>query len=343
MEFLNINDFIEQSKTTPVVDVRSPSEFLQGHIPGAVNIPLFTDEERAEVGTRYKKINPESAVMHGLEVVGPKMVEYVKQAKKIAKKNNLLVHCWRGGMRSKSLAFLFEVAGIKCSVLTGGYKSFRRHVLESFQMPLNLLVLGGYTGSGKTDILHEINQSGEQIIDLEKLANHKGSAFGSLGMPPQPTNEQFENNLFDCINKLDLNEHIWVEDESECIGKIVLPKAFYLRMFKSQLLVIDMPREMRTQRLLKDYGSFSKEELSNSFLRISKKLGNLVTRICLDSVKRDELNTAINFALKYYDKMYDFSTAETNESRFQRISLDNINAKENAQIILKYVDDYIRL
>ena len=189
---ISIKEFLSSRTNTPIVDVRSPKEYQLAHIPGAINIPLFNDAERAMVGTTYKHEGREKAITQGLELVGPKMAEFVAEGKRILQEHQavyITMHCWRGGMRSKSMATLFNFAGIPTLTITGGYKVYRNAVQQSFANPLHLIVLGGKTGSAKTAILQALQQQGEQIIDLEKLANHKGSAFGQLGEDPQPSSE----------------------------------------------------------------------------------------------------------------------------------------------------------
>jgi len=180
----------------PVIDVRSPGEFVRGHIPGAHSVPLFTDEERAVVGTLYKQQGRDAAVREGLRIVGPKLATIVDEARALAPDGRIGVHCWRGGERSGSVAWLLDKAGFtEVFTLKRGYKAFRQHVLEAFNMPHDLRVLGGYTGTGKTETLAHLRELGEQVIDLEGLAHHKGSSFGALGEEPQPTTEHFENLL----------------------------------------------------------------------------------------------------------------------------------------------------
>ena len=199
---IDIKEFLKLSETHPILDVRTPAEFTQGHIVNALNLPLFTNEERVLIGTLYKKQGKQPAVLKGLEVVGPKLHEYVNEAIKLNKTGTFLVHCWRGGMRSSSMAWFLETYGFKCFTLKGGYKNYRKRVLESFNEEKNILVLGGKTGTGKTLILHELEKHKEQIIDLEKLAHHKGSSFGSLGEEPQSSQEQFENELSFQLSKV---------------------------------------------------------------------------------------------------------------------------------------------
>jgi len=193
---LSVDDFLKEAAHLPVIDVRSPGEYDHAHIPHAINIPLFDNEERAKVGTRYKQVGKDSAVLLGLELVGPKLADFVKKARRLnLTGQEVLVHCWRGGMRSGSFAWLLNTAGIKARTLEGGYKAYRSQVLAAFAEPARM-IYGGKTGSGKTEILHELAKQGEQVIDLEALANHKGSSYGAIGQEPQPSSEQFENKLF---------------------------------------------------------------------------------------------------------------------------------------------------
>ena len=188
MKKLTIEEFVQKSENIPVIDVRTPAEYEMGHFVGAINIPIFTNEERAKVGTSYKKKGKQIAVIEGLEFVGVKLADFSRQALKIAKDNKLLIHCWRGGMRSASMAWLFETVGLEVYTLIGGYKAYRNHVFSTFDNIEKLTILGGSTGSGKTEILLNMREEGEQIIDLEGVAHHKGSAFGRLGEKyKQPT------------------------------------------------------------------------------------------------------------------------------------------------------------
>src|SRR5688572_7713033 len=217
IEKINIDRFLDLAKQYPVIDVRSPAEYNHAHIPGAINIPLFTDEERKIVGTTYKQKSREEAIKVGLEFFAPKMKKMVEEVESVVRSsetgthlsdrlstNNsrlptpdsrLLIYCWRGGMRSAGVAWLMDLYGFKVYTLAGGYKKFRNYVLDTFKLPFNFKILSGYTGSGKTETLKALVEKGEKVIDLEKLACHKGSAFGNIGMPRQPTQEMFENLL----------------------------------------------------------------------------------------------------------------------------------------------------
>ena len=336
---IKIEQFLTLAATHPVIDVRSPSEFSQGHIPGALNIPLFTDLERKRVGTTYKQVNKEAAMYMGLEYAGKKLVGLAKEGEKRAGKGRtLLVHCWRGGMRSKSMVWLFETLGITCHLLEGGYKSYRRFVRDEFDKSLKLLVVGGRTGSGKTDILHHMEMKGEQILDLEGLAHHKGSAFGALGEILQPTTEQFENDLCQKLTGLDRASPVWIEDESRNVGKCVIPGGVYTQMKESRILFLDIDREPRARHLVKHYAGFEKEELKACIEKISKRLGGDRTKEALDSVDSDDFYKTAMITLHYYDKAYMFSL-EKNHAEYEVIPSDRIDPAFNAEILLKFIHE----
>lgn len=309
-ERLLIEDFLPLTDSWPVVDVRSPGEFAQGHIPGAVNIPLFNDEERAEVGIRYKQGGNENAVMLGLEIVGPKLAELAKQAKKEARKKRLLVYCWRGGTRSASMAWLFETAGLQVNVLEGGYKAYRRFIREQFSKPASLVVLGGFTGSGKTDILKNLAKDGEQFLDIEGIAHHKGSAFGRLGQPEQPTNEQFENDLAARWRTFNFARIIWVEDESRVLGNCSINDPLFRKMRSSILIKLIIPKSERAKRLVKEYGMYDKELLIQSIEKISQRMGGLAVKQAREALDAGDLFTVADLTLTYYDKAYNHQTAD---------------------------------
>lgn len=297
-------DFLTQSCNGVIIDVRTPAEFMQGHIPGALNIPLFTDSERVVVGTLYLHEGKDVAVEKGLEFVGPRMAALVREAKKVSEGKILYVHCWRGGMRSASMAWLFRTAGLKAVVLKGGYKAYRQSFAELLQLPWKLLILGGPTGCGKTDILHALRQRGEQILDLEGLANHKGSAFGALGQEPQPTTEQFQNNLHHTFRSLDPDRWLWSECESLSIGKVFLPQELFNKMLAAPFIYLYLPLSCRIERLLKEYGNFSEEELIASFRKIERKLGGERTTQAIKLLEDKKIAEASAIALQYYDKSY---------------------------------------
>ncbi|MBZ4676123.1 MAG: tRNA 2-selenouridine(34) synthase MnmH [Anaerophaga sp.] len=304
-------EFLKASEKYPVVDVRTPSEYAKGHIPGAVNLPLFSDEERAVVGTIYKKQGRNHAILKGLEFVGPVMSQMAKKALELAVEGKLFVHCWRGGMRSASMAWLFETVGIDTYLLEGGYKAYRASFREMLkQGKWNFIVLGGPTGSGKTDVLKALADQGEQVLDLEGLANHKGSAFGALGQKKQPTSEQFENDIHDVLRHFDPERFIWVEGESHNIGRVFIPDMLFGILMDSPLVMFELEREKRLDRLVKEYGCFGKELLAQSVKKIEKRLGGLRTKEALEALDCGNYRKVADITLQYYDKGYTNSLAK---------------------------------
>lgn len=333
---LDIDKFISQSYLAgSIIDVRTPKEFQQGHIPGAVNIPLFSNDERVIIGTIYKQQGKQKAILKGLEFVGPKMVDIVAKAQLVAKNNCIYIHCWRGGMRSGSVAWLLELYGIRVFTLKEGYKSFRNFALNSFSTPFNLIVLGGKTGSGKTEILAKLKELGEQIIDLEKIAVHKGSAFGALGEKLQPSQEQFENELGCLMHKFDSTKRVWIEDESRLIGTKVIPEKLWLQIRIAKMFYIDVPLEDRINYLTKEYGQFSTEQLKQSVLKISKRLGNLQTKNALTALQENDLKTTCKICLSYYDKSYTHGIQQREKQNVKQISFNKLEIDLIAKQLLQ--------
>ena len=323
---LDISEFLTLSKGHLTIDVRSPKEFNKGHIPHAVNLPLFNDEERAKVGTIYVQTGRNEAIEAGLEIVGPKMADFVRFVKPLAKDNKIFVHCWRGGMRSGSMAWLFDTMGYEVYMLKNGYKAYRHLIIEELGRKARYIIIGGRTGSGKTEMLHQLRERGEQILDLEALARHKGSSFGALGELPQPSTEQFENNLHLEISKLDLSKPIWLEDESKNIGKCSITNELWANMVKSPLVVVDIPLEVRVKRLVKDYGKMPAEGLEDAIRRIERRLGNEAMKEALHSLNEKDFAEVARITLRYYDKAYDHSLAikETKDITFLSFETDDM-------------------
>ncbi len=323
VEKLGIEAFLKLAKKWPVADVRSPGEYGHAHIPGAYSLPLFSDEERKIVGTLYKQQGREDAIKAGLDFFGVKMKNMVEDAEKIISNHKsltnlpskneedhghvILVHCWRGGMRSAGVAWLLDLYGLKVYTLDGGYKAYRNWVLRQFEQPYKFKILGGYTGSGKTETLKELAKKGSAMIDLEGIAHHKGSAFGALGETPQPTQEMFENELAAKLHKIyDASPEgdIWLEDESRRIGAVNIPGAIWEAMRRVPLYFLDVPFEARLDHITAEYGQFDKQHLVNCILRIQKRLGGKETKDSIDFLKEGNYQDAFRILLCYYDKFY---------------------------------------
>ncbi len=334
---LDVNSFLERAKALPIIDVRSPAEYEHAHIPGAFNLPLFNNEERAVVGTYYKQRGRVPAVQKGLEFVGPKLKEFTKFAQNL-NSQEVLVHCWRGGMRSSAMAWLFETIDLKCYLLKGGYKAYRNYVLDTFADNYRILLLGGPTGAGKTEILQKLKEAGEQVIDLEGLANHKGSAFGALGQISQPTNENFENILSAQLSAVDKTKILWLEDESRNIGKVPLPQMLWNQMRNSPLIMINTGYETRLERLIRDYTNFPKEEILASVMKLEKRLGFDNCKFALEMCNNDNLSGAAKICLDYYDKayMYQLYTRFGQDLKgINKIDLDSLNVDNSISKILE--------
>ncbi len=366
IEQINIENFLKLSEEYPVFDVRSPGEFLHAHIPNALTLPLFTDEQRKIIGTAYKQQSRQVAVKKGLEFFSERMKVIPDEAEQLFKDwketkskektrinaNQILVHCWRGGMRSGAVAWLLDMYGFKVYTLKGGYKAFRNWTLSQFEKEYRINILGGYTGSGKTGVLQEMKRKGNRVIDLEGLANHKGSAFGSLGEKPQPGQEMFENLLAIELYKAtgaeeknkangdtylkNLSADIWIEDESRHIGTVGIPNLFWNQMRKSPLYFLEIPFEERLHHIVSTYGVFNKTELMNSIIKIQKRLGGLETKNAINFLMENNAKDCFSILLHYYDKLYNNSlnNRENVEALLNKIPCTNVDIN-NARIFLE--------
>lgn len=327
----------EKEEDRKLLDVRTPAEFEKGHIPGAISFPLFSNQERVKVGTLYKQVSPESALLKGLDFVGPKMSGFIKWAKKISPERKIGLHCWRGGKRSGSLSWLLSMAGFDVQVITGGYKAYRQHIRRDIvDQPYQFYVLGGRTGCGKTAILHAIAKQ-EQMIDLEGLAHHKGSAFGALGELPQPSVEQFENDLFQNLRKQELSKRIWLENESKSIGRVFIPEEFWVKMKAAPLINVERSFDERVQILVDVYAGFDPAALSQSFVIITKRLGGQHVKTALEALANDDFSTAAAIALRYYDKAYQYMLDNNPSPDIVILNVEGLSATEAAVKILEVV------
>jgi tRNA 2-selenouridine synthase len=333
---INIEEFLSLAKQYPVMDVRSPGEYAHAHIPLANSLPLFTDEERKQVGTAYKQQSREAAIKIGLDYFGVKMRKMIEEVESLVSRfsladeissttnngqqetRNVLVHCWRGGMRSAAVAWLLDMYGFKVYLLAGGYKAYRKWVLAQFEKDYNFNIIGGYTGSGKTLVVYELIKENKTVIDLEGLANHKGSAFGSIENMPQPGQEMFENLLAEKLQAAsnEMQEEpdssspfrglgsIYLEDESQRIGNLQIPLPLWYTMRKAPVFFMDIPFEKRLEYITEEYGKQKKDYLKEAILRIQKRLGGLETKNAVNFLEADNYKECFRILLTYYDKWY---------------------------------------
>ncbi|MEM8502501.1 MAG: tRNA 2-selenouridine(34) synthase MnmH [Cyanobacteria bacterium P01_D01_bin.1] len=323
-----IDDFL--AAAGPILDVRSPGEFEQGHIPGATSFPLFTNEERAKVGTCYKQQSREQAIELGLNFVGPKLGEFVRQAKGLAPGGTVRIHCWRGGMRSGAIAWLLDLAGFNTITLEGGYKAFRQWVRSTLATPKKIVLLGGMTGTAKTDILHALKTTGEQVLDLEGHANHRGSSFGALCLPPQPSTEQFENILATQWQQFVADRPIWIEAESRRVGACRIPVELFDQMETAPALEVTRPVSERVALLVEIYGQAAPADLIAATERIRKRLGGKRTQDAIAAIKSGDLATAVSITLDYYDRTYRYGL-EQRDQAVPEIDITGLSPRQAAQ------------
>lgn len=332
MQSLKIEEFLAVPGV--VLDVRSPSEYIQGRIPGAISLPLFDDTERAAVGTLYKQAGKAKAVELGLEYAGTKLRDLVLQAKQVSGDTVAKVHCWRGGMRSSSVAWLLKTAGLNTATLEGGYKSFRRMAHTLFEKPMQFVVIGGFTGSGKSAILHALKSKNQQVLDLEEIASHRGSAYGVLGMPPQPSTEQFENEIANRLRQFSQTEVVWVEDESRMIGKCKIPDPLFDQIKSASLYFVDRPKSERIESLMADYGKYTPTQLIEATMKIERKLGGKRAHEVIESIRNGYLVKAIDISLEYYDAAYRFGLSKKKQSVIHR-QVEGLDANQIAEQLIK--------
>ena len=359
---LDIQSFLARRDAGwPVLDARSPSEYARGHIAGALNLPVLDDEERAAVGTAHARSGPEGAVHLALKLAGPKLAAKLARARALIREGaaaspgtpsspaaghgtfakasggkDVLVHCWRGGMRSRSLAWLLELGGYSVHMLEGGYKAYRSWARACLAQPRPALILGGMTGSGKTAMLAELARLGAQVIDLEALAGHRGSAFGAVGLGEQPGSEWVENALAERWRSLSPDRPVWLEDEDRRIGSLSLCGEFFEHIRISPLVLVDLPLEARVERLVRMYtGPEYRDALIACVERLRARLGDEAARRCVDDIRAGRYREAVSALLNYYDTRYARQMDRHARPLVRRIALDGDNPGLAARLLLE--------
>lgn len=332
---ISLEEFWKLREQLPLIDARSEGEFSQSQIPGSFSIPILTNEERVKVGTLYKEEGSIEATLKGFELVGHRFHQIQKEALERFPEQKAIVYCWRGGMRSQILSWLLSMVGFEVYRLKGGYKTYRTFTFEKVRERYPLLVLGGKTGTGKTVLLKKLKESGEQVIDLEGIAHHKGSSFGSIGQKPQPTVEQFENLLAEELRLMDIHVPIWVENESRKIGRLIIPDRFYGQMTQAPLLEIQRTEEERIEHIAEEYGQLPESELIAAVKRLQKRLGGLRTQQAITDIVEKNHSAWISNLLLYYDKTYDFDLQRHEASKTVHVDLTGMPLTEQLQLLLK--------
>lgn len=337
MKIVTIEEALELRKNGIFIDVRSEAEFLSGHIPNAINIPLLDNNERRVIGTLYKQVSRKTAIKKGLDFFGPKMKTIIEEIEQLVEQRNksitsiIVVYCWRGGMRSNIVAWLLDLYGFDVALIEGGYKNYRNWCLKIFNKKIEYKLIGGYTGTGKTTIIHQlVKKLRIPVIDLESIANHRGSAFGAIGMGSQPSQEMFENilalQISDCLK---FNNYVVLEDESQRIGTCSIPQTMWENMKSSSLIFLDLGFEERLNNIINDYGKLDRSFLASAIIRLQKKLGGLETKTCLEFLVNKDIRNCFSILLKYYDKSYKKSL-ELKKPLIKSFNLLKINSESDS-------------
>ncbi|GBF10957.1 tRNA 2-selenouridine(34) synthase MnmH [Tepidibacillus sp. HK-1] len=334
---------IEDKKHHLLIDVRSPNEYHEATIPGAINIPLFDNEERALVGTVYKEKGSDIARELGLEIVSPKIPQLVKQVRQALQPGQVPVFfCWRGGMRSKSMATFYSLIYPEPYRLEGGYRAYRQYIVEEIpKMDLNIptFVLHGMTGVGKTTLLYKLKELGLSIIDLEGMAHHRGSAFGAIGL--EPVNQKtFDSQVYEVLKEIRQARAVVIEAESKRIGKIIVPDNIMNAKEHGHHILITASQPIRIQRILEEYRLDQyKEPFIDGLKRIERKLPTEVRPLLFAAVEKNEFYQAIQLLLEYYyDPRYQFATDQYQGSFFE-VNSDNLD--HAAREIVQYIENKI--
>ncbi len=334
---ITVNTVVEFDKSVgPIIDVRSPGEYENDHIPGALNVPLLSNEHRHHVGVVYKMEGQEAAIALGHKLVDPIQDSILQNLKEQTDSNKIRVYCARGGLRSQLMSRFFADHGYSVSMLKGGYKAYRQEAIDTYSLFDNLIILSGHTGSGKTEILKELANLGEQVIDLEALAEHRGSAFGSLGQDKQPSSTQFHNRIYEVLKKMDSSKRLWVESESITVGKVYIPEEFWVNMKRAKAIEIELPVEERVNHILEMYGQFELEDLSDCIKQLRRRLGDQEMRLLCALTEIGDLEPVVIRLLKYYDKAYEFSKQKRECQDYVKIPFARLKPRKIAEFLQAY-------
>lgn len=311
---ISLQDLFSSMEREPhtIIDVRSPSEFREATIPGSINIPVFTDEERAEIGTLYKQVSKEAANERGLEIFSAKLPAFIRQFKMIDTPKT--VFCWRGGMRSKTAATVLDLMGIQANRLSGGIRTYRQWVVKELEKEVftpKLIVLNGYTGSGKTVLLKRLADEGYPAINLEQLAGHRGSIFGQIGLVPN-NQKKFDSLLIHKLQKVKEEPFVYIEGESKRIGKVLIPSFLFNKKENGVHVFINLPIEERVNNILDDYNPWEAgQKFVEAFNLIKRRIHVPIAKEIEEKLGVGQFKAAVTLLLEYYyDPRYEYSTTK---------------------------------
>lgn len=329
----NKNIFLNYTK---IVDVRSENEFADDHIPSSINLPVLNNKERIIIGTQYKE-NSFEARKKGAALINNNISKIIKKDL-FNKKDKILIYCWRGGLRSLSLYLVLKQIGFDVEILEDGYKSYRRHVVQFFEDEIeqfNFNQIKGVTGVGKTLFLKNLEKSA-QVLDLEGIANHKGSILGDIPKFKQPNQKMFETKLFEKLESLNRKKKIWVEAESIKIGKLNIPSKLWKKMDEGISVKLKSTVDERVKFILKDYKYFTKEPelMSNAMLVLKKIIKKDDYRVIEENLKNGDYMSFVKSLINHhYDKAYKKTRSEMDDQHDNVIEIDKINNKNFLDII----------
>lgn len=320
---------LRNKKQFVLIDVRSPSEYEDSTIPGSLNIPLFDDQERAEIGTLYKQESVQAAKERGLEIVSAKLPRFVKQFAETP--GEKAVFCWRGGMRSKTTATVLSLMNIHAYRLTGGFRAYRQWVVSHLNeiaaefKPVPFVV-NGYTGSGKTEILRQLKERGHPVLDFERMAGHRGSIFGHIGCKPS-NQKTFDSLLIEELIRYGQAPYILFEAESKRIGRVTLPEPLVEKKERAHQLWVEMPLAARVENIMHDYRPEEHpDECLQSFLKIKSRIHTPIAAEMEKSMREGDYSKAVELLLvHYYDPKYDHTVSEYEPEQKTAIRADSVD------------------
>ncbi len=323
------------------IDVRSPAEYEKGAIPGAINTPLFDDEERETLGLVYQN-DQRLARQKGVTYASSRLPELIEKIETLGESGDPVLYCWRGGMRSSSLHALLEALGIPSFCLQGGYKAFRRFILDQFStycLDKSLYVLNGLTGTGKTEVLQILKDMGTPVLDLEKLACHRGSLFGHLGLKKTQNQKDFDALLWICLEEIKETDCLVIEGEGKRIGPVYQPDFLYRAITEGIHILLQAPLPIRVTRILTEYSPSSEEEskeVEEILLSLTKHLGEKRVKSFLSLLWEKNYRELVSeLCLQYYDQMY--SESQPGKNKFHLV-VDSSDTKTAAKEIKDFIE-----